>query len=670
MYSKIAIGNVRKSFKDYTIYFLTLTLAVCIFYSFNSIESQKAIMEMNAAGKEYTEMLIQTIGYISVFVSVILGSLILYANNFLIKRRKKELGIYMTLGMGKSKISRILIIETILVGFISLVSGLLLGIVASQGLSVFTAKLFDVGMSEYSFVISMPAMVKTVLYFGIMFLLVIIFNTFIISKYKIIDLLTAGRKNEDIKFKNPITYFISFIMSIVSLGFAYKLILDIGLDVTNSKFLISIALGILGTILFFFSLAGFILFIVKKNKKVYFKGLNIFVVKQLNSKINTNFISMALICLMLFITMSVLSTGISFKTALEGGLKEATPFDASAVMFIRDEDGIKTIEESLNNLQFSFDDGESYVYYDLYDSNLSLQEMFGDGVSEKGREALGKLYYNANVMKLSHYNDIRALEGRENIELGENEALLLSNMNETTVLEEYLKNNKTVKLKDKDLLIKDNKILKENIQTSYMKNTFPTLVVNDELTNGFEIRDNVLNINYDESNRERSEEKLTTLFTNYRVGKVDYDKVGFISGYTRDQIYAENKGSTTTILFVGIYLGIVFLITSMAVLALQQLSEASDSIDRYKSLKKLGANNKMINKTIFTQTFMYFALPITLALVHSIVGIMVANDFIAMFNKPDIGASSIITALIFIVVYIGYFYATYTGYKNIVKSNL
>ncbi|MDY6668445.1 FtsX-like permease family protein, partial [Clostridioides difficile] len=216
MYSKIAIKNVRKSFKDYSIYFLTLTLAICIFYSFNSIESQKALMEMNASTKSHVEMLKNMISYMSVFVSVILCSLILYANNFLVKKRNKELGIYMTLGMEKVKISKILVFETIIVGIVSLVSGLILGLLVSQGLSILLLKLFEFNMSEYNFVISISSIIKTIVYFGIMFLLVMIFNTYIISKYKIIDLLTIGRKKEDIKFNIPFLYTITFLLCIIS----------------------------------------------------------------------------------------------------------------------------------------------------------------------------------------------------------------------------------------------------------------------------------------------------------------------------------------------------------------------------------------------------------------------------------------------------------------------
>ncbi|MCU5728618.1 ABC transporter permease, partial [Bacillus toyonensis] len=364
MYSKLAIGNVKKSLKDYAIYFLTLTLAVCIFYSFNSIESQKAFMEINASDRKYVPAIMNAISDVSVFISVILGGLILYANNFLIKKRKKELGIYMTLGMGRRNISRILVTETFLVGVISLVSGLIIGIGISQGLSTFALKLFDLPISKYKFAISTGAIGKSVVYFGIMFLLVMLFNVYVVSKYKIIDMLTAGRKNEDVKFRNPLIYVIAFIMCVASLGYAYVTVLKIGLNYNNPMLMVSIIIGILGTLLFFFSLSGFILYVVKKNKKVYFKGLNIFIIKQINSKVNTNFISMSVICLMLFITMVALSTGISFNRMMDETTKEITPFDASITLENKDES--YTIEDVLNKFNFKISNNEKYVSYNVF----------------------------------------------------------------------------------------------------------------------------------------------------------------------------------------------------------------------------------------------------------------------------------------------------------------
>ncbi|AQU08660.1 TPA: ABC transporter permease [Clostridioides difficile] len=663
MYSKIAIKNVRKSFKDYSIYFLTLTLAICIFYSFNSIESQKALMEMNASTKSHVEMLKNMISYMSVFVSVILCSLILYANNFLVKKRNKELGIYMTLGMEKVKISKILVFETIIVGIVSLVSGLILGLLVSQGLSILLLKLFEFNMSEYNFVISISSIIKTIVYFGIMFLLVMIFNTYIISKYKIIDLLTIGRKTEDIKFKSPFVYTITFILCIISLIIAYSMVLKVGLNPKNPKFIMSIVLGVIGTILFFYSLAGFALYIVKKNKNIYFKGLNIFVVKQINSKINTNFISISIICLMLFLTIGILSTGFGFKSALNAGLKGATPFDASATMIVHEKCKVKNIKESFEKVGIKFNKGDKVAYYDEYINGNKLSDVMQGQYS-------GRVDFEVAYIKSSQYNEIRKLRGEKSITLSKDEVLITSNATEVVPsIEEYMKNNKIIKIDNKAYNIKNKKVIKDNLRTDFTETNALTVVVNDKLCDSMEISSSIVNINFASDNNEKSQENFDKRLKS-KYSSTSFYEVGTVSGGSRNAMYNDNNGMTSTILFVGIYLGIVFLISSMAVLALQQLSEASDSIDRYVSLKKLGASKNSISKTIFTQTLMYFSIPVGLALVHSVVGIQVANNFISRLNKPDIGASSLMTVGILMLVYAVYFYTTYQGYKNIVIKKL
>ena len=663
MYSKIAFKNVKKSFKDYTIYFFTLMLAVCIFYTFNSIESQKAMSELTSSGESYVEILSKVISYVSVFIAFILGSLILYANNFLVKKRNKELGIYMTLGMSKNKISKILILETIIVGILSLISGLILGLIFSQGLSILVVKLFGLKMSTYSFVISGKAMIKTVLYFGIMFLLVMIFNSFVISKYKIIDLLTVGRKTEEVKFKSNIVYLITFILCVISLVTAYKLILEVGLlGIKDKKFLISILLGVVGTFLFFFSLSGFILYIVKKNKKIYFKGLNIFIVKQINSKVNTNFISMSVICLMLFMTIGMLSTGFSFKNAIESGLKDSTPYDASANLYIDEGEKANDIQKSLEYIGVKFNKEDKVVYYDLYTDNKTISEALNLNANMRSL---------MNYMKLSDYNKIRALDNQNAIELNKDEVLITSNYaNTLEAIQNYVKNNDSIKIENKSYKIKDKKVIEENLKTDFMKDNMITVIVNDDICDNMTLVSSNVNVNFVGEGKEKRESDFTNKIYSYKTTDTDYDKIGFVLGASRTEIYESNKGMTTVVLFIGIYIGIVFLISSMAVLALQQLSEASDSIDRYKSLKRLGASEKDINKTIFIQTLVYFSLPVVLAFIHSVIGIKVANDFVSVYNKPDIMGSSLITAGIFMIVYIIYFYITYSGYKNIVKNKI
>ena len=678
MYFKIALNNVRKSFKDYSIYFLTLTLGVCIFYAFNSIGDQKAFLELGKRQAEYIKVLQGLISGISVFISCVLGGLILYANNFLVKKRKKELGIYMTLGMGKNKISKILTYETALVGIISLVVGLGVGIIVSQGISAFASKLFEVSLSNYKFLLSTDAILKTVLYFGIIFILVMLFNTFVISKYKLIDMLTAAKKNEDIKIKNPILTAIIFFISLGLLGVAYKLVIKVGLNPTDRMFLVSIVLGILGTLLLFFSLAGFVLYVLQRNKNVYLKGLNIFVLRQMNSKINTNFLSMTVICLMLFLTISTLATGLSFKNALEKGLENTTPFDASATYYIDEDSKIKTAEESIKELGFKFNPEDKIVSYNEYKlEKTNLESLLNKNAEGKNKKEIveAMTYKGTNAISISSYNNIRALSGEKSVSLDNNEVLISSNLGEVeNTLKNIIKNNEKIEIDGNEYKIANNaligegKVIKEAFESTGMTNNFFTLIVPDNIVSNLKPIANKININFPKNSNE--EERVQKLFNEYRDGIVDLDKYGFVNGYTRERIYEENNGMTNIVLFIGIYLGIIFLISSTAVLALQQLSEASDSIDRYKSLRRIGVSQKMINKSIFTQVSIYFGLPLVVALVHSVVAIKVVNGFLTMFNRPDIGVSSLVTALIMVIVYGGYFYATYTGYKSTVKNAL
>lgn len=224
-------------------------------------------------------------------------------------------------------------------------------------------------------------------------------------------------------------------------------------------------------------------------------------------------------------------------------------------------------------------------------------------------------------------------------------------------------------MKDKEYVVKNPKVIEDNLRNDYLKSNLFTIVINDEFLSGYKISTSVLNVNYLDGNREEYNKKYDQAEMVFYDQNVLKFNIYHIEALSKDALCAESKGFTTTVLFIGMYTGIVFLIASMAVLALQQLSEASDSIERYKSLKRIGSNQRMIDKTIFTQTLVYFSLPIILALIHSVVGIIIVNDLMSKLQPTDITIPAIMTALALIVVYAGYFYTTYIGYKNIVKSN-
>lgn len=668
MYSKIAINNVKKSFKDYTIYFLTIAFAVCIFYSFNSIESQKALLDMNKNQAEYMSLVTTLISYVSVFVSFILGGLILYANNFLIKKRKKELGIYMTLGMSKRKISKILLSETLIVGVLSLIAGLLLGLVVSQGLSLFTAKLFDVGMTEFKFIISSSAILKTVLYFALIFGVLMIFNTRIIAKYKLIDMLTAARKSEDIKIKNPIISSIIFISGIIILGTAYYLVTKSGLNPDKLGFKLSIVFGIIGTAGFFYGIAGFLLGVIQRSKNIYLKKLNIFVTRQISSKVNTNFVSMTVISLMLFITIVLLSTGLSFKSALEKGI--VVPFDASVKLFTDEENKYKSMEDVFKAINYDFN-GKEPIFINGYiidgiDANMILKD-YAVGEFKKSLDNGKHRWEYIDAIKISDYNKIRSLYGEEPLSINDNEILVTSNFTEAKdSVKNFIKNSPQVSIAGKEYKVANKEYLNEAVYNSELADNVLTIIVPDDFKD-MTLNAAYMNMNYKNPNDPAEEEDMNSLFDSFRRYDEIYD-LPMIRA-TKSQVYEASKGLTTMILYIGLYLGVVFLISSAAVLALQQLSEASDSSDRYKALKKIGATEKMINKTIFTQTAIYFAMPLILAIVSSIVGISVVNKFIVLYGKPNIGPTALLTLGILVIVYGGYFYVTYAGYKSIVKNS-
>ena len=387
---KLAFKNMKKNTKDYIIYFLTLVLGVAIFYIFNSMDSQQAMLQISASKREMIEIMVQVLGVLSMFISIVLAFLIIYANNFLIKRRNKEFGLYMLLGMGRKQISWILLLETFLIGAFSLGIGLIIGVLGSQLMSVLVAKLFAADMTEFTFVFSQAAVIKTVMYFGIIYLAVMIMNLIKTSKYKLIDLITAERKNEKIKIKNTALSVILFIIAVGILSTAYYLAVDSVSGSGNFYYLIiATFMGILATFLFFYSLSGFIVKIVKHFHHIYMKDLNMFVIKQIDSKINSTVFSMSVICLLLFFTICIFSSAISINNSMTSELEEGTPCDIVIKKYLdvsekaskeEKEDAKISIEQTLRNKNLDIE-GKFINYVEIPEYStpeLRLQDSIGE----------------------------------------------------------------------------------------------------------------------------------------------------------------------------------------------------------------------------------------------------------------------------------------------------
>ena len=666
MFFKIAINNVKRSFKDYFIYFLTLTLGVCIFYSFNSIEAQNSILEMNK-DPDVILTLNKLMAGTSVFVSIVLGGLVIYANNFLIKKRKKELGIYMTLGMPKATISKILLFETLFIGVLSLVVGLGLGILVSQGMSVITANILGFDLKKFKFIISLSAIIKTVIYFGIIYLLVMVFNQITISKYKLIDMLNAAKRNEKVKIKNSFVSILLFLLSVGLLVTAYSRILKSGINAEVNDLAITVMLGVIGTLFFFFSLSSFFIQIVQKNKKIYLKDINIFVLRQINNKINTNFLSMTIICLMLFLTISLLFMAFDLKGSID---KSNKTWDASAVVFVqndREDPKDNDIEEFLNRINFKFEPYEKHAFYSEYKLNVTPEDLLSKYLTEQERNDLkGELLYTDSIfaVKISDYNAMIKLKGQKAIDLKDKEVLVVTNTKgKDSVFSNDTGREDIIYIGDNAYTIKNESPIEETMNIAVYEQLF-YLIIPDNFNESLELEHTGFNVVYDDKNFEKSDKKFADIFN--KLTEDQYRDVfpALVIARTWNQVQDRNNGATALIVFLGLFLGLIFIITSAAVLALQQLSDASDSLERYKSLKKIGVTEKLINKAILSQTFIYFMAPLSLAILHSIIGISAVKELLN-FNYQSI----LVSVLFLAIIYGGYFYATYIGIKNIVKNS-
>lgn len=682
MLFKLSIKNIQKSIKDYAIYFLTLVLGVAIFYVFNSIESQTVMMKVSSNTLEIINLMNQLLSSVSVFISFILGFLIIYASRFLIKRRNKEFGIYLTLGMSKRKISLILFFETLIIGILSLGVGLLIGFFLSELMSLLVANLFEADMTNFRFIFSSSAALKCLIYFGIMYLIVMIFNTISVSKCKLIDLINSSKKTEKIKLKNPILCVIIFIIACVMLIYSYYFVTsDSKLSGDVTSLYIPIVLGALSTFLIFWSLSGLILKIVMNMKGLYYKGLNSFTLRQVSSKINTTVFSSTIICLMLFITICFLSSCLSIKNSLTGNIDELSKVDVEIIKdrnvtddFIKDyelndeiiADTKIDILETLKNNNIDKNNFKDMLIVYYYKTNLTLQDTLGDAYEEvKEKFPLMNFFVKENIMSISDYNKVAKLYGNKTYTLKENEYIVIADYNSMIdIRNKALNKNSKVTVNDNVLNPKYSECKYGFVDVGAQHLNSGIIVVPDNVVNENMPKKEILLANYN-ANTKVEKQKINSLINNLEN---TYNKTNLVSYNTKIDMLESSIGLGALVTFIGLYLGIIFLISSAAILALKELSESTDNKERYKMIRKLGADEKMINKALFNQIFIFFMIPLSLAVVHSIFGIKFAKKILGTMGISGLTSSITMTFIFLVLIYGGYFLLTYFASKNIIRE--
>lgn len=736
MLCKLAWGNVRRAGRDYLVYLLTLTLGVTVFYAFNTISMQVDIAGIDEEG--LAQVMGSTLGNLTYFLAGVMAFLMVYANNFIMKRRKKEFGLYQVLGMGRGRVATIMALETVIVSVVAFVAGVVLGVGLSQLMTFFTASLFKTQIANFHFFFSVHAFNLTLACMLVMFVLTLLLNLRAVRRTKLIELMGAERRNESIKTRNPWIAIAIFAVGVVLVGVAYYRLLRDGfpLTATDSKlreamnqFGITTAMVTVGTFALFWGLSGMLIKLLQSLRGVYWRGLNMFTVRQLAAKVNTVCFSMGVIAMILFLAITSVTCGMSIANVMNENLERYTPTDMSQMYIYYTSDDLDyykeyadpssldrkvpadaTVDlysawhgeivdpgndaESINGKSADNNDetgkkvdisdvaGEhvqidSYLSYPLggSDSSVTPSEMCKI-MGEKLPNALeiGNADKSLSVTSASQYNKLRQMMGKEPVHIGHDQYLLTCDMGGELfdMYTKYMAGGHALTLGGHTLKPATDKSDEDTaaIANSSMGSNPGTVVVADELLSQLNLQpySSSLLVNYKQGmdTTEADESIIYTVLDNLLVDGKEPGSWGIRT--TRSEMYTQAAQMNGLISYLAIYIGFVLVVACAAILSIQQLSNVADGSRSYRVLAQIGCDDRQIRHSVMAQQAVFFLFPLAVGLAHSFVALKVIIDLVSMFGHLSIGGTVGLTCAIFLAAYGGYFLVTYLMSTGMVRA--
>lgn len=728
MLCKLAWGNVRRAGRDYLVYLLTLTLGVTVFYAFNTVSMQVDIAGIDEEG--LAQVMGSMLGYLTYFLAGVMAFLMVYANNFIMKRRKKEFGLYQVLGMGRGRVATIMALETVIVSVVAFVAGIVLGVGLSQLMTFFTASLFKTQIANFRFFFSVHAFNLTLACMLVMFVLTLLLNLRAVRRTKLIELMGAERRNESIKTRNPWIAIAIFAVGVVLVGVAYYRLLRDGfpLTATDSKlqeamnqFGITTAMVTVGTFALFWGLSGMLIKLLQSLRGVYWRGLNMFTVRQLAAKVNTVCFSMGVIAMLLFLAITSVTCGMSIANVMNENLERYNPVDVSQTYvyytpdtldyykgykgYVNPSEADRMVladttvdlypawhgkgksadnnDETGKKVDIADVAGEhvqidSYLSYPFGGSNPSVtpSEMCKT-MGEKLPKAFGGS--NADTMGLfvtpaSQYNKLRQMMGEEPVSIGRDQYLLTCDMGGELVelYTKYMADGHALTLGGHTLKPATDKSDEDTaaIANSAMGSNPGTVVVADELLSQLNLQpySSSLLVNYKQGmdTTEADESIKYTLLDNLLVdGKEPGSWGTFI---TRSEMYTQAAQMNGLISYLAIYIGFVLVVACAAILSIQQLSNVADGSRSYRVLAQIGCDDRQIRHSVMAQQAVFFLFPLAVGLAHSFVALKVIIELVSIFGNMSIGGTVGLTCAIFLAAYGGYFLVTYLMSAGMVQA--
>lgn len=725
MLCKLAWGNVRRAGRDYLVYLLTLTLGVTVFYAFNTISMQVDIAGIDEEG--LAQVMGSMLGYLTYFLAGVMAFLMVYANNFIMKRRKKEFGLYQVLGMGRGRVATIMALETVIVSVVAFVAGIVLGVGLSQLMTFFTASLFKTQIANFHFFFSVHAFNLTLACMLVMFVLTLLLNLRAVRRTKLIELMGAERRNESIKTRNPWIAIAIFAVGVVLVGVAYYRLLRDGfpLTATDSKlqeamnqFGITTAMVTVGTFALFWGLSGMLIKLLQSLRGVYWRGLNMFIVRQLAAKVNTVCFSMGVIAMLLFLAITSVTCGMSIANVMNENLERYTPADMSQTYVYYTPDRLDYYKEYVNPSEAdrmvladttvdlypawhgkgkSADNNDengkkvniadvagehvqidSYLSYPFGGSSPSVSA--GEMCKTMG-EKLPKTFGGSKpdaiglfVTPASQYNKLRQMMGEEPVSIGRDQYLLTCDMGGELIdlYTKYMAGGHALTLGGHTLKPATDKSDEDTaaIANSAMGSNPGTVVVADELLSQLNLQpcSSSLLVNYKQGmdTAEADESIEYTVLDNLLV---DGKEPGFWGTFiTRSEMYTQAAQMNGLISYLAIYIGFVLVVACAAILSIQQLSNVADGSRSYRVLAQIGCDDRQIRHSVMAQQAVFFLFPLAVGLAHSFVALKVIIELVSIFGNMSIGGTVGLTCAIFLAAYGGYFLVTYLMSTGMVRA--
>ncbi|CEN90206.1 ABC transporter permease [[Clostridium] sordellii] len=696
MYAKLAISNAKKSIKDYLIYFITISICVSLFYAFTSLSSSS--YELITEKSYNFENLEKMLKYSTYVITALLVLLIGYVNRYMIRRRQREFATYILLGAEQKSVALMFFIETLIIGIAAIITGIFVGTLFSQAV---TAIVLITATQEvvFTFKLYVDTVAITFIFFISMFCIIGIYNIRVLKKLKLIDMINVENQVEFQFKRSKKVYWIVFIMAVVLYSVCgyctFKLMEasnNFSVDLPNKLIIegISLLTFIIGTYALFYSISYIMIYIKNKCVNLKYEGTNLFLIGSILSKIKSAPILMATI------SLTFLGAAISFTLTLImsqwslGYLDYRVPFD----IYIRNEYSYGFREEySLNDIKdipkIDYSEVVNYLNDNNYDveSYCQLEKYF---INKDDFYIRDENNIPIIAIKLSDFNKMRSMLEYKEVKLKDNEfTTQWHKMKSQSDINKYIKENSSIKVDGKTLKLSPKSYYKESlgegIYNLYSENI---IILPDKICKKLTIAstDFIANIN-----NEVSPEKAAEIGVNYIPNWFKKNNENLIKKYSKDKdkdkdiadylIVTRVKSiETNTILnitlgmrILGIYLGVVLLMISLTVLSLTQLSDSLEHKERFNVLKKLGIEDREINKIILKQISLYFVIPIVIAVVGYIIFIynyyILNTQIISSYVGDKVFILNIFIALVLMIfIYICYFTGTYYTFKRNIRS--